>query len=201
MSNKAYSSFGLLRAAVLHSKGLSSASCSTMWKNVSIPSMLYGCGTWGNLPQKELLLFEVGQNRVGRHILGLHKRTHNEVVRDLYSWLDNRSGVEGLIRIFQLNFFRKLLDLYYNLITTRARRLVRKGAPPYLRVHPLLVPHVFLKLERTNMEIKPALLNTVKLLSYVECCDMSVCNYCLCQYVDTVKHYIMDCEYWTETRL
>jgi len=72
-----------------------------------IPSMLYGCEIWGDIPKKEMTSLEVVQTRVGKHIQGLHRRTHNEIVRGLLGWI----RISGTIDLCKLNFVYKLMSL------------------------------------------------------------------------------------------
>ena len=83
MSKKGYASLGLLKASGFHSNGLSPITCSTIWQRLLIPSMLYGCEVWGDIPKVEINVLEVVQKRVGKHIQRLHRRTHDEIVRGL----------------------------------------------------------------------------------------------------------------------
>ena len=107
MTRKGYTSLGLLKAYGFHDDGLSPLTCATLWHRMLIPSMLYGCEVWGKLPISELNSLEVVQNRVAKHIQGLHRRTHNEVVRGLLGW----HTMSGQVELCKLNFVRKLLDL------------------------------------------------------------------------------------------
>jgi len=110
MSKKGYANLGMLKSLGFHSEGLSPVTCSAIWKMMLIPSMLYGCEVWGSLPKKELNVFEVVQKRIGKHIQGLHRRTHDEIVRGLLGW----TTIESVIDKCKMNFVYKLMDLPYN---------------------------------------------------------------------------------------
>ena len=107
MSKKGYSTLGVLKASGFHSDGLSPVTCSTIWQRMIIPSMLYGCEVWGEIPKNEMNSLETVQTRVGKHIQGLHRRTHNEIVRGLLGW----SKITGTIDLCKLNFVYKLMSL------------------------------------------------------------------------------------------
>ena len=108
MSKKGYSSFGMLKSAGFHSKGLSPITCSRIWKRMITPSMLYGCEIWGNLLRKEINILELVQKKIGKYIQGLHPRTHDEIVRGLLGWYT----LEGTIDSCKLNFVHKLMSLH-----------------------------------------------------------------------------------------
>jgi len=107
VTRKAYSSLGALKAAGFHSDGLSPVTCSKLWQRMLIPSMLYGCEVWGRITKHELNKLEITQKRIGKHIQGLHRRTHDEIVRGLLGW----TTVEGMIDKCKLNFVYKLMNL------------------------------------------------------------------------------------------
>jgi len=107
MSKKGYSSLGVLKAAGFHSEGLSPSTCSTVWQRMLIPSMLYGCEVWGSTPKKEIQSLEIVQKRVGKHIQGLHRRTHDEIVRGLLGC----TTIATVIDRCKINFVYKLMDL------------------------------------------------------------------------------------------
>ena len=107
MSRKGYSCFGVLKATGFHSEGLSPITCSTIWQRMLIPSMLYGCEVWGGLTKKELNTLELVQKKVGKYIQGLHRRTHDEIVRGLLGW----NTIAGTIDQCKLNFVHKLMSL------------------------------------------------------------------------------------------
>ena len=50
---------------------------------------------------------ELVQQRVGKHIQGLHRRTHKEIVRGLLGW----NTVSGTMELLKLNFVFKLINL------------------------------------------------------------------------------------------
>jgi len=58
MANKGYANLGMLKASGFHSEGLSPLTCSNLWQRLLIPSILYGCEVWGDLPKRELNVFE-----------------------------------------------------------------------------------------------------------------------------------------------
>ena len=107
MAKKGYKNLGALKASGFFSNGLTPITCSGVWQRMVIPSMLYGCEVWGSLPKRELGAFEVVQNRVGKHIQGLHKRTHSEIVRGLLGWV----SIARTIDQCKLNFLYKLMSL------------------------------------------------------------------------------------------
>lgn len=107
MTRKGYSCFGILKATGFHSDGLSPITCSTLWLRMLVPSMLYGCEVWGNLPKREINSLELVQKKIGKHIQGLHRRTHDEIVRGLLGW----TTIAGLIDKCKLNFLYKLISL------------------------------------------------------------------------------------------
>ena len=107
MSKKGYSSFGVLKGAGFHSNGLSPLTCGIVWQRMLRPSMLYGCEIWGKLSKKETYVLECVQKKIGKSIQGLHRRTHDEIVRGLLGW----HTVEGTIDIAKLNFVYKLITL------------------------------------------------------------------------------------------
>jgi hypothetical protein len=107
MANKGYANLGMLKASGFHSEGLSPLTCSNLWQRLLIPSMLYGCEVWGDLPKREINVFETVQKRIGKHIQGLHRRTHDEIVRGLLGW----TTIAGLIDKCKLKFIYKLCSL------------------------------------------------------------------------------------------
>ena len=109
-SNKGYRNLGMLKAAGFCFHGLSPTTCATIWKGMLVPSMLYGCEVWGHIPIKEQQIFESVQNRIARHIQGLHKRTHREIVRGLLGW----HTIAGTVDQCKLNFIYRLMSLPHN---------------------------------------------------------------------------------------
>jgi len=107
MANKGYANLGMLKASGFHSEGLSPLTCSNLWQRLLIPSMLYGCEVWGDLPKREMNVFETVQKRIGKHIQGLHKRTHDEIVRGLLGW----TTIAGTIDKCKLKFIYKMCSL------------------------------------------------------------------------------------------
>ena len=107
MANKGYANLGMLKASGFHSEGLSPLTCSNLWQRLLIPSMLYGCEVWGDLPKRELNVFETVQKRIGKHIQGLHRRTHDEIVRGLLGW----TTIAGIIDKCKLKFIYKMCSL------------------------------------------------------------------------------------------
>lgn len=107
MSRKGYSCFGVLKATGFHSEGLSPITCSTIWQRMLIPSMLYGCEVWGSIAKRELNTLELVQKKVGKYIQGLHRRTHDEIVRGLLGW----NTIAGTIDKCKLSFVHKLMSL------------------------------------------------------------------------------------------
>ena len=107
MTKKGYSSLGILKASGFHSEGLSPITCSTLWQRMLIPSMLYGCEVWGKLTKKESNSLELVQKRIGKHIQGLCRRTHDEIVRGLLGWIT----IAGITDKCKLNFVYKLIEL------------------------------------------------------------------------------------------
>jgi len=107
MAKRGYANLGMLRSLGFHSDGLSPITCSKIWQMMLIPSMLYGCEVWGKLPKGELKSLEIVQKRVGKHIQGLNRRTHDEIVRGLLGWI----RIEGAIDKCKINFFYKLMEL------------------------------------------------------------------------------------------
>ena len=95
MSKKAYSILGLLKAAGFHSDGLSPITCSSLWQRMSVPSMFYGSEIWGALPVREIRVLEQIQKQIAKHIQGLHRRTHDEIVRGLLGWHTIQGIIEG----------------------------------------------------------------------------------------------------------
>ena len=53
---------------------------------MSVPSMFYGSEIWGALPAREISVLEQIQKQIAKHIQGLHRRTHDEIVRGLLGW-------------------------------------------------------------------------------------------------------------------
>jgi hypothetical protein len=104
MANKGYANLGMLKASGFHSEGLSPLTCSNLWQRLLIPSMLYRCEVWGDLPKRELNVFETVQKRIGKHIQGLHRRTHDEIVRGLLGW----TTIAGVINKCKLKFILKM---------------------------------------------------------------------------------------------
>jgi len=56
---------------------------------------------------KEMNSLEIVQTKIGKSIQGLHRRTHNEIVRGLLGW----STMVGQIDSRKLQFIRKLMSL------------------------------------------------------------------------------------------
>ena len=48
-------------------------------------------------------MFETVQKRIGKHIQGLHRRTHDEIVRGLLGW----TTIAGVIDKYKLKFIIK----------------------------------------------------------------------------------------------
>ena len=94
MSNRAYSYLGSLMSTGFHSLGLSPITNAILWKRLCIPSMLFGCETWGNLSKREYYMFEKAQRSIAKHIQGLTRRTHNEIVLGLLGWHTIQSTID-----------------------------------------------------------------------------------------------------------
>ena len=107
MAQRGFSSYGILKSAGCHINGLSPLTCSTLWQRMSTPSMLYGAELWAGLTKTELDILERVQRKIGKSIQGLHRRTHNEIVRGLLGWLP----IQAQIDLLKLNFVFKLMSL------------------------------------------------------------------------------------------
>jgi len=260
MSKKGYANLGILKSLGFHADGLSPVTCSNIWSKMLIPSMLYGCEVWGKMPKGELSTFEIVQKRIGKHIQGLHRRTHDEIVRGLLGW----TTIEGVIDKCKLRFFYKLMDLppnniikhvflcqmYTILFTPTAadtagvtydlwktvikydmtdlvlsyfaggeidnkklwkhianaavynrEETIWKGANRFLRIHDTLGYHPIYDIIKMKMSYRNDLINTIKLLAYPEISDIDQCELCMCQYTDTVEHYILRCQNLIEMRI
>jgi len=114
MSNRAYSHLGSLTSTGFHSLGLSPVTNATLWKRLCIPSMLFGCETWGNLSKSEYYMFEKAQRTIAKHIQGLTRRTHNEIVLGLLGW----HTIQGTIDKCKCMFVCKIVNMT-NCITKR----------------------------------------------------------------------------------
>ena len=77
--------------------------------------MLYGCEIWGALTKVELNTLERVQKKIGKLIQGLHRRTHDEIVRGLLGW----NTINGSIDQCKLNFIHKLMSLPPNIVIKR----------------------------------------------------------------------------------
>ena len=107
MARKGYSVLGLLKGYGFHSDGLSPLTCGTVYNRMVSPSMLYGCEVWGAIPQAEMRTLEVVQKRVAKHIQGLHRRIHNEIVWGMLGWLPMSASTD----LCKIKFVFKLLKL------------------------------------------------------------------------------------------
>ena len=53
---------------------------------MSIPSMLYGCELWGEMPKSQINVLEKVEKTVAKSLHGFNWRNHNEIVRGLLGW-------------------------------------------------------------------------------------------------------------------
>jgi exonuclease III len=115
MCNRAYAHLGSLTSLGFNANGLSPLTSATIWKKLCIPSMLYSCETWGHITRAEYDKLEKAQRTVAKHIQGVHRRTHNEIVLGLLGW----HTIEGTIDQMKLNFIGKLVLMKPSNITKR----------------------------------------------------------------------------------
>ena len=107
MCKRAYAHLGSLISLGFNADGLSPLTSATIWKKLCIPSMLYSCETWGHMTRTEYDKLEKAQRTVAKHIQGLCRRTHNEIVLGLLGW----HTIEGTIDQMKLNFVGKLVQM------------------------------------------------------------------------------------------
>ena len=115
MAKRAYVYLGSLKSVGFHSLGLSPITNGVLWQRLCLPSMLFSCETWGNLPKKEYDIFEKTQRTVAKYIQGVAKRTHNEIVLGLLGW----HTIQGQIDEHKLKFVGKLVNMPATCITKK----------------------------------------------------------------------------------
>ena len=106
MSRKGYAIYGKLIGCGLNKNGLSPLTSSHVWHRMALPSMLYSCELWGELPQNQINTFEKVQKTVAKSLQGLNWRTHDEITRGLIGWYT----ISGYINKAKLNFIYRLIN-------------------------------------------------------------------------------------------
>jgi hypothetical protein len=112
MANKGYSIYGSLLGCGLNENGLSPLISSHIWHRISLPSMLYACELWNNMPQTHINMLEKVQKTIAKSIQGLYRRTHDEIVRGLLGWYT----ISGYIDKMKLLFVHTLVNMNSNSI-------------------------------------------------------------------------------------
>ena len=105
MSKKGFSIYGKLLSCGVNNHGLSPMTSSHIWHRMSIPSMLYGCELWGEMPKSQINVLEKVQKTVAKSLHGFNWRTHDEIVRGLLGW----QSIIGYIDKMKLLFVHRLV--------------------------------------------------------------------------------------------
>ena len=86
---------------------VSPTTSATLWHRLCIPSVLFACEIWGAITRNEYNMLEVVQHKVAKHLQGLHKRVHNEIVLGLLGW----KSIKSIVHKSKLLFIRQLISL------------------------------------------------------------------------------------------
>lgn len=112
MAKKGYSIYGSLLGCGLNENGLSPLISSQIWHRISLPSMLYACELWNDIPKVQINMLEQVQKTIAKSIQGLYRRTHDEIVRGLLGWYT----ISGYIDKMKLLFIHTLVNMNSNSI-------------------------------------------------------------------------------------